>query len=476
MREIGFIDMGRGKEIRVMMKRRALLALFVIVTLIFTPPCIIKDKLTAQQYETLEEGIVEIVEPVLINWSSQGVFTRKIDDLELKVVVPRYISLSAPYDKRPARLDIYLKMDKALSGLFSVDVEAGIGVSLPAPSIFLFLDIDVTLLVWFFPDAFRLKWPISGVPLQAMNLERGDVGVYALAVPVKEAVVELGSLTVNEWHHIGSYNLYVVGEEKLMALGVPAMSVVIGEVTSLETPVEVKVVPLASISKELGHYSYSNDWISIDVKSMSKDLYPGDTLTIKTRIEAKTDVHFNRLTLDVYGVKGVEGGRFSYLVESLVIVRDARLASGVLRVEDFKLTVPSDVLTGMLYAIISAEFTPLYKLSLGPQTLYDAFPLVYVNNRAYDQLQVEYYSLESRYNDLVNRYENLLKEYNEYKALHSYTNEEYNRLALERETLSNELGIAKALNYCLAAVLAVLAPMTTYLAIRRHKTGPSSKQ
>jgi hypothetical protein len=166
----------------------------------------------------------------------EKVFTHRINDLELKVVAPSYINLSMPYDKKPARLDIYLKTNKALSGLFSVDLEAGIKVRLPAPSLYLFVDIDVTLLELFWPDVFRLEWPISGIPPQAISLERGDVGVYALVVPVKEAVVELENLTVGEWYHIGSYNLYVVEEEELMALGVPTRDVIIGEVTSLELP------------------------------------------------------------------------------------------------------------------------------------------------------------------------------------------------------------------------------------------------
>jgi hypothetical protein len=76
-----------------------------------------------------------------------------------------------------------------------------------------------------------------------MNLERGDIGVYALAVPVKEAVVNLENLEVGEWYHIGSHDLYVVGEERLVALGVPTESVIVGEVTSLEPSIEMRAVP-----------------------------------------------------------------------------------------------------------------------------------------------------------------------------------------------------------------------------------------
>ena len=71
------------------------------------------------------------------------------------------------------------------------------------------------------------------MPTEVMSLESGDIGVYVLVVPVKVAEVELGSLTVGERYHIGSYDLYVVEEPKFAALDIPAENVTIGEVVKI---------------------------------------------------------------------------------------------------------------------------------------------------------------------------------------------------------------------------------------------------
>jgi uncharacterized membrane-anchored protein YhcB (DUF1043 family) len=171
-------------------------------------------------------------------------FTYKTANFEINVTVPRYITLSTPNNKRPAKLDIYLKTIRALNGLFRVDAECGIGIGievLPSVNLYIFVDIDVSLLGYLLADIFRFQWPIYGVPSSALNLENGDVGVYALAVPVKEAVVDLESFEVGKWYHIGSYNIYVVAEEKLVTLCLPIGNIIIGEVKSLETPGETVI-------------------------------------------------------------------------------------------------------------------------------------------------------------------------------------------------------------------------------------------
>jgi len=171
-------------------------------------------------------------------------FTYKTADFEINVTVPRYITLSTPNNKRPAKLDIYLKTIRALNGLFRVDAECGIGIGievLPSVNLYIFVDIDVSLLGYLLADIFRFQWPIYGVPSSALNLKNGDVGVYALAVPVKEAVVDLENFEVGKWYHIGSYNIYVVAEEKLVTLGLPIGNIIIGEVKSLETPGETVI-------------------------------------------------------------------------------------------------------------------------------------------------------------------------------------------------------------------------------------------
>jgi len=163
-------------------------------------------------------------------------FIYKAEEFELKINVPTYLSLATPDSKKPSTVDIYLKKNYPLTGFYNIDLEFGVKVKLPSPALYIFLDADTLIFDYKITDVFRLEWPIYGIPKQAINLGRGDIGVYALATPIKEAKGNLEELPIGEWIHVGSYNLYVVEESNLMALGIPAENVVIGRVLSLETP------------------------------------------------------------------------------------------------------------------------------------------------------------------------------------------------------------------------------------------------
>jgi len=169
-------------------------------------------------------------------------FIYEVEDFDLKVTVPSYVNASTPDDKDPARLNIYLKKKETLSGFFEIAVEGGIRISWPSLNIRLFVDIDLTLPWMWKPDLFQFEWPISGIPMEAISLESGDIGVYASVVPIKAAEGELQNLTMGEWSHIGSYDLYVVEEQNVVLMSLPAENITIGNVTSLEwtiTPVYV---------------------------------------------------------------------------------------------------------------------------------------------------------------------------------------------------------------------------------------------
>jgi len=308
------------------MKWKVSLLLFLILTSMLVPIYVVKSQSSNNTSETQSE-VVEIK-------PHQKVFTYETEDFQLNVTVPRYISLSTPDSKIPARLDIYLKMLRSLSGFFSVDVEGGIMVRLPTLETSLFIDIDMRILGKWMPDCFRFEYPISGILLEAMSFKGGDVGVYALVVPLSEGEVELESLTLNERHHIGSYNIYVVEEPQLVTLGIPTENITIGEVKSLETrsgSLEEIRVELAEISHLIGHYSYedNDNLVSINITSSEQELYPGETLTLNVRIETKTDIYFNYFTINVYGVKRVEDEYVSDLIRSLEILSDTRLSSGL---------------------------------------------------------------------------------------------------------------------------------------------------
>ena len=255
-----------------------------------------------------------------------------------------------------------------------------------------------------------------------------------------------------------------------------------------------------------------SDWASIDIRSMSENLYPGDTLTLKARVEAKSDVYFYNLTLNVYGVKELEGKYAQYPIKSLTILRDIRLASGVVRTEEFTFTIPGDALPGMLYAVVSAKFKYLDQTYLEPISLYDDFTLVYLKNKAYDELKVKYDSLKNDYDKLKvdydslrDKYDELQTNYDSLKASHdkltadyndlwakysslntSYTElksnfdrlendyellkTDYNNLKTKYEISMKELETTKILMYSFIVTTVVFIATTIYLIMRKSKT------
>ena len=438
------------------MKEKILFLMFIIMALTFAPIYGVGSQLSIQTSE-MNITETEFSEINATMGSLVQAFIYETDDFDLKVTVPSYVNASTPDDKNPARLNIYLKKKEMPCGFFEVAVEGGIRVSWPPLKLCLFVDIDLTLPWKWRPDLFQFEWPISGIPREAVSLESGDIGVYASVVPIKAAEGELQNLTLGEWSHIGSYDLYVVEEQKFVLMSIPAENIIIGNVTSLESSVEQIFEPIyvRLTSKGFGYCNYSDDLTSISLESRNEELYPNDTLTLKTRIEAKTDVYFSYLTLNVYGLKEVEGEYISDMIGNITVLSGIGLASGSVRTEDFELTIPKDTLPGMLYSVVSAVFAEgekhdeLISIILPQVCLYDDFTLVYVKNKAYDELTVNYNDLQTKYNSL---------------------NGTYNDLKSKHETIIGELAIFRNLTYALIITTMALLATTVYFAKRKPKT------
>jgi len=148
----------------------------------------------------------------------------RTDEFDLKIIVPKYLTLSLPQQRIPNPIELFiLKKVETLSGFLTISPEAGIKVMVsiipPTVSLYVFLDVDVDVLGTPLTDLFTLMWPISIPPL---NLEEGDIGMYASLIPVDVAKTQLEALPVGEWHRIGTYHLYVdIKPEYLMTLGQP---------------------------------------------------------------------------------------------------------------------------------------------------------------------------------------------------------------------------------------------------------------
>jgi len=209
-------------------------------------------------------------------------------DFELKITVPRYMKLSLPEDRKPAKLNIYLKPLRALSGPFNLDVEGFIKVRIPPGKVLVGIDVDLNVFGYWKPDLWSFEWPVSGIPSEITSFESGDVGVYAIAIPtVKPTTIELEELKVGEWNLVGSYDIYVVAERKL-ALTPKAKDIVIGEVaiekgtclnseTVLNSELEGTAQPKTII---ISPPSWIKKNITICIDGICRELEPAKTIEI----------------------------------------------------------------------------------------------------------------------------------------------------------------------------------------------------
>ncbi len=179
-----------------------------------------------------------------------NLFIYSTDEYQIAVYMPTYLEVSTPYSKSASEIDVYLKPLVSLSGLFSVDVEAGIKVKMPAFSTFVFLDVDATILGDFKPDIFCWELPVSGLSI-ALALEEGDVGIYALSVPTMAGAVSIEDLPVGEWSYVSSYDIYTVMEPTLMSLDVTPMEITIGPVE--QSTEDTTIYFVGSITSDVYH-------------------------------------------------------------------------------------------------------------------------------------------------------------------------------------------------------------------------------
>jgi len=221
-------------------------------------------------------------------------FTYMTDDFQINVRLPLNLVLSTSDIKEDNKLDVYFMPFSSLSGLFRVDVEAGIKVRIPLVALLFFVDIDTMILGEDRPDIFRFEWPILGIPLQAMSLESGDIGVYSIAIPTKVGEGNLENLSVGEWNHIASYDLYVVMAPKIIVMGMETEDITIGSVMEFERiETEIEELNAVEIESEIVNYYrelYENlqkryNSLLLNFKRLQEDLDEANLETSSTRSE-----------------------------------------------------------------------------------------------------------------------------------------------------------------------------------------------
>jgi len=124
--------------------------------------------------------------------------------------------------------------------------------------------------------------------------------------------------------------------------------------------------------------------------------YPGETITVRVRIEALEHVRNASVTVFIWGSKS-EG--YSPWGTSFTVLDVEDLSSGTVQDEEYDVVIPSDISPGLTYGIIFLEWS-VYRLpSLDGYWDKGSFRMTYVKNKSYENLQSEY---ESVLSDLQN--------------------------------------------------------------------------
>jgi len=168
----------------------------------------------------------------------------------------------------------------------------------------------------------------------------------------------------------------------------------------------------------------------------------GDSIAIRVRVEAQEDLRDVTIYVELRGSK--EHG-YDRWYQGWWPLSDVELSSGVVRDDTISISIPSDVDSGLIYGLVSCSWKS-----------YEGWLTGWVDRYYENSINVAYLT-------------NLLDEYNDYKASHSHTNDEYNDLMSKYKSLTSELGFSKTLNYILIATTAVFIVTTVYSAVRKRK-------
>ena len=190
------------------------------------------------------------------------------------------------------------------------------------------------------------------------------------------------------------------------------------------------------IVKAETHLIWSFDWEGMDVEVYAPyQAYPGDTITIRVRVEAKEDLQDVYVTVWLYGSKSEGYGTWTKIIG---VLDDVDLSTGVVRDQNFDVDIPSDVSPGLIYSHTYCNWKVWRWLSWQDRSLDDSFRVIYLKNKAYEDLQLAYNDLLNDYNTLLADYSDLLDDYDALNSTYHSLLAEHNELQANYTDLGNE--------------------------------------
>jgi len=113
--------------------------------------------------------------------------------------------------------------------------------------------------------------------------------------------------------------------------------------------------------------------------------YPGETVTVRVRVEALQDVKNASVTLFIWGSRS-EG--YSPWGTSFTVLDVTDFPNGTVKEEGYDVPIPSDVSPGLTYGILSIEWSIYRSPSWEDQWDKASFRATYLKNKDYEDLQI----------------------------------------------------------------------------------------
>jgi len=245
--------------------------------------------------------------------------------------------------------------------------------------------------------------------------------------------------------------------------------------------------------------------------------YPGDTIDVTVKAEAQEDLNDVDMDIWIEGTKDEGNETWASDKESVV---SGDLDDGEDVEEDFEFEVPETADSGMMVGHISCEWEVEVEFEVDTEPYYEwvahsfdiAFPMTYLLNKDYEDLQEDYTELQadytelvserdklktdytslksdydsldatydslkssydplkSKYDTLVSDYDVLQKNYNSLDSEHKTLLDEYDALKSEHEATTIELSNYTTYMYALAITTIIFVVTTIIFALRRPKT------
>ncbi len=122
--------------------------------------------------------------------------------------------------------------------------------------------------------------------------------------------------------------------------------------------------------------------------------YPGETVTVRVRVEALEDIKNVSITMFIWGSKS-EG--YSPWGTSSTVMDIPDLSEDAVQDAEYDVEIPSDVSPGLTYGILFLEWNVYFQLSWEEQWDKASFRAIYLKNKDYEILQTAYDELSGRF-------------------------------------------------------------------------------